>query len=186
MKTTYEKDKYILHGVSKCSDKQYIFDYTLGYSDKYGFHYRDSAGNMVRIKNKNRKNIFNSIEEMEKAGISYYTFKDAYHDLREEAYLLELKNDGKDVLTDLDLKEGFVSNRGTIFNVTSVRHDSEGFVVKKIDITNKKWYKVFNDDSEAMKYVEKQYGKDAAHYLYKRICDRLEGILGYYDSMVQN
>lgn len=180
MKAIYKKDKFILHDICKYNE-QYEFHYSKGYSDKYGFHYYDNTGNIVHIKNKNKHNIFNSKEAMEKAGILAYTFRNTYHDLRYKAFCLEFKYEN-DTLVDLNFEEGFISKRGIIFNVTSMWHDSERFVVRKIDITNKEYYKVFNDESEAVKFVKEHYGENAAHYLYKRICDRLEGFLCYCDN----
>ena len=57
MKKTYRRTKYILHVACEGINQPYDFYYSKGYSDKYGFHYRDYTGNMVHIKNQNGHNI---------------------------------------------------------------------------------------------------------------------------------
>lgn len=182
MKKTYRRTKYILHAACDGINQPYDFYYSKGYSDKYGFHYRDYTGNMVHIKNQNGHNIFSSKAEMENAGILACTIEKTYHNLRQEAFLLNFEYDKNDNLVDLHFAEGFLSKRNTIFNVVSTWHDSERFVVKKINITDEKYYRVFQTGPEAINFIRKQYGEDLAHRLYKRICGRAEAHIIYCEK----
>lgn len=79
MKKTYRRTKYILYAACEGINQPYDFYYSKGYSDKYGFHYRDYTGNMIHIKNQNGHNIFSSKAKMENAGILACTIGKTYH-----------------------------------------------------------------------------------------------------------
>lgn len=144
-----------------------------GIWDKYGLHYNEhnrDKTEVIHLKGKRyskRPYAYNSYEEMMKV-TEYYaksakTANDVGNIRREAIYLiLELDQEGN-LLYDPHSFDGYVSKRGTVFNITS----SGNYGGKKsFALTDKNKHLVFTDIGKAAVYVRQHYGKWAMfHYL---------------------
>ena len=177
----YSRKKYVPiccgFDTYKCNHEEYYCYYEEATWDKYGLHYiiHDSTRAIEEVCLKGKKYskppfAFNSYEEMMEQSEQYSRavyFANNKGNIRKEAVYLMLDLDENGVLrSDPHDFDGYVSKRGTIFNITS-----EG------TRDGKKWFKlteedkhlVFPDIVKAATYVEEHYGKWASsHYLKNR------------------
>ena len=158
----------------ECKHEDFYCYYEEAIWNKYGLHFtiHDNSGQEEDICIKGKKHskppyAFNSYEEMmiqtEKHARGTY-MADQVGNIRKKAVYLILDLDKNGILrSDPYDFDGYVSKRGTIFNITS-----EG------TYNGKKWFKlkeedkhlVFPDIVKAATYIEKHYGHWAcSHYL---------------------
>lgn len=144
-----------------------------GIWDKYGLHYTEHNGDKteeIHLKGKRfckPPYAYNSYEEMMKMSEYYEKSAEAVCDMgnirREAVYLiLDLDEDGT-LHQDPCSFDGYVSKRGTVFNITSSgNYDGK----KSFALTDENKHLVFPDIGKAAKYVSEHYGDWAMfHYL---------------------
>lgn len=178
MKTIYQQEKFVPHiwGFNDNFKKEGFYCYwEKGVYDKHGLRYTTDLGNCheeVHLKGKRYSKppyAFDAYEEMmeymEKWTYTKVMVEDL-GDIRKEAIFLILEYSKDGYLYDPMCFEGFVSKRGTVFNITS-RGTYDG--KKRFAITEENKHLVFPDNGEAVRYLEKNYGPSAAsHYIKNR------------------
>jgi len=175
MRRLYKREKFIptFYGFDDYECKNFYCYWEKGVYDKYGLHYTVNFTNgseEVHLKGKRYSNppfSFNTYEDMmetmERLSRVYKAAKKVGNIRRKAVYLiLDLDEDGN-LCSDPCGFDGFVSKRGTVFNITSAgNYDGK----KRFQLTNENKHLVFPDIAKAAQYVEDNYGRWAAsHYL---------------------
>ena len=179
MKNLYQQKKFIPYcwGFGNSYKKEDFYCYWgEGVYDKYGLHYTIDLGDWheeVHLKGKRYGKppfAFDTYEEMmeqtEKRTRTKAMVEDL-GDIRKEAVylLLDLDEDGN-LVSDPMSFEGFVSKRGTVFNITS---DGTYDGKKRFTLTQENKYLVFPDNGDEVSYIREKYGHWAAsHYIKNR------------------
>lgn len=185
----YKKKKYIpyfsgFNGFSPYKHEDFYCYYAEGFWDKYGLHYTfeySDGKNVIKeeIHKKGKRYskppyAFNSYEEMmietEKYERSLCVANDI-GDIRKEAVYLILDLDENGILlNDAHSFDGYVSKRGTIFNITnSGYYDGK----KSFALTDKNRHLVFSDIKKAADYIMQHYGDWAMFHYLKNFPDSL-------------
>lgn len=157
-----------------CEHEKFYCYYEEAVWDKYGLHYilRDDTGRMEKIHLKGKRYskppyAFISYEKMlnqtEKYARAVQVASNA-GDIRKKAIylILDLDEEGN-LLADPCSFDGYVSARGSKFNITG---DGSCDGKKWFKLTEKDKHLVFPNISKAAFYIEKHYSADACfHYL---------------------
>ncbi|MEE1255630.1 MAG: hypothetical protein UHN47_03845 [Lachnospiraceae bacterium] len=175
MKKRYAKTKYIptFYGFNDYEKKDFYCYWEVGVYDKYGLYYTINFTNEtedVHLKGKKYGKppyAFNSykemMEKMEQFAKDRATATSLGDIRRKAVYLiLDLDEDGNLRSDPCDF-DGFVSKRGTVFNITG---DGAYDGKKRFELTDKNKHLVFPGIAKAATYVRENYGRWAAsHYL---------------------
>ena len=153
--------------------------YEVGYYDKYGLHYKNPHTNSnkheeVHLKGRQYRQkpfAWDSYDEMirdlKQIAIRNEMIEDMGNIRKKAIYLvLDIDRDGNLKHDACDI-HGYVSKRGTVFNV--VDSYAEGIHKKQIELTDENKHLIFPSISKAAKYVFENYGDWAGnHYLKSR------------------
>lgn len=174
----YRKKKYVpvFVGFDGCNyehEKFYCY-YEEAVWDKYGLHYtlHDSTGPIENVHLKGKRYskppyAFNSYEEMMEQAEKYSRAIGVAGDvgnIRKKAVFLILDLDKNGVLcSDPHDFDGYVSKRGTVFNITS---DGTYNGKKSFRLTEENKHLVFPNMKKAADYIQENYGNWVMfHYL---------------------
>lgn len=170
------KKKYIpvFCGFNRCHNKDFYCYYEEGVYDKYGLHFTtDLCNGYIEKRDLKGKKYgkppysFNTYEEMMKKSEELYracAIAEGIGNIRKKAVyiILELDENGKP-LYDAHSFDGYVSKRGTVFNITSSGTYNGK---KRFTLRDEDKHLVFSDIVKAACYIEENYGHWAAsHYL---------------------